>query len=62
MDENRFIFNVWSERYLAKAITVKILANSLGWTANGKPTFNQRCVPACSESKKGRTTRTIPAP
>ena len=57
---NFLISRVWSDKYLAKAIIVNTLANSLGCKVKGKPILSQRYVPACNLPKNGRVTRIIP--
>ena len=60
IDEKFFIFKLWSDRYLARAIMVKIFANSLGCTENGSPKSSHRNVPACGDPKNGSIIIIIP--
>ena len=57
---NFFILRVLSDKYLARAIVVNILANSDDWIERGRPKLSQRYVPAWDWLKKGKMTIRIP--
>ena len=56
------IFMLWSDKYLARAITNDILASSLGWKLKGKPTLSHLYVPAWGVPKNGSITKIEPIP
>ena len=60
IDLKYWIFILLSDKYLARAITKKILASSLGWKLKGKPMLSHLYVPAWVVPKKGSITKIEP--
>ena len=55
-----FYLNCVIDRYLASAIVVKTLANSLGWKLKGSPKSNHLYVLACEVPANGNKTIIMP--